>query len=80
MYGELTFMMDRRTHEIADNFHGRNQSVRENWNTEFSGVGKLYRSNGKLAIKLFENVYAKVMLPFDRMPECFEVIRVEITD
>jgi hypothetical protein len=80
MYGELTFMMDRGTHEIVDEFHGRNQSLREDKNTEFSAVGKLYRSNGKLAIKLFENVYAKVMLPFDRMPGCFEVIRVEITD
>jgi hypothetical protein len=30
-------------------------------------------------VTLFENAFAKIKIPYDRMPSCFEVRRVEIT-
>ena len=79
MYGEPTLLLNRRTRAVEDAYHGRNQSLREDRNTEFSAVGKLYPDGGKLAVKLFENVFAQVKIPYEKMPACLELHRVEIT-
>jgi hypothetical protein len=63
----------------VDAFHGRNKSLGEAKNTSFSAVGRLYLVRGKLKVTLFENVYAKVKIPFDVLPSCFEVKKVDIT-
>lgn len=76
MYGEWTVRL--REGRIEDSFHGRNSSLRRNANTSFSAVGHLYRAAGGAKVKLFENVYARHPLPYDQLPDCFEVIRIEI--
>jgi hypothetical protein len=77
MYGEYTLAIDKATKKIAgEPFYGRNQSLSEIKNTSFSAVGRLHPRTG---ITLFENAFAKIKLPYDQIPPCFEVRRVEIT-
>jgi hypothetical protein len=77
MYGEFTV---RITGETIDSFHGRNQSVAEAKNRSFSTLGRLSTSlvSGEMQVTLFENVFAKVPLPYDQLPRCFDVKRIEI--
>lgn len=72
-------MLDPESTKIVDHFHGRNRSLREDTNREFSAVGRLSPLRGKLEVTLFENAFAKVKLPFDSLPPCFDLKRVEIT-
>jgi len=79
MYGAYTVVLDRESMKAVDHFHGRNKSLGEAKNTSFSAVGRLYPVHGKLEVTLFENAFAKVKLPFDVLPSCFDVKRVSIT-
>ena len=79
MYGAYTLLLDREKMKVVDSFHGRNQSLGVAKNTSFSAVGRLYPVRGKLEVTLFENAFARVKLPFDALPSCFEVKRVNIT-
>jgi len=79
MYGEYTVVFDRETQEKVDEYHGRKHSVAPERNTSFSAVGRLMPVRGKMTVTLFENAFAKVKIPFDSLPACFEVKRVEIT-
>jgi hypothetical protein len=79
MYGAYTVAIDRESMKAVDYFHGRNKSLGEAKNTSFSALGLLYPVHGKLEVKLFENAFAKVKLPFDALPPCFDVKRVQIT-
>ena len=77
MYGEYTLTIDKKsTKAVGEPFYGRNQSLSEIRNTSFSAVGRLHP---KIGITLFENAFAKIKIPYDKMPECFDVRRVEIT-
>lgn len=77
MYGEYTLLIDKITkNTVGEPFYGRNQSLSEIKNTSFSAVGRLHPKAG---ITLFENAFAKVKIPYDKLPSCFEVKRVEIT-
>src|SRR5260370_32836442 len=60
IYGEYTWALDRSTGAIVDAFHGRNQSMREGSNTEFSAIGRLKQDSGKMAVTFFENVFSQV--------------------
>ena len=76
MYGELTVrLVNGRAH---DSFHGRNAKLRHDTNTSFSGVGHLRRTADCAEVKVFENIYAEHALPFELMPPCFEVVRIEV--
>ena len=76
MYGELTVsLVNGRVH---DSYHGRNAKLRNDENTYFSGVGHLQRLSKGASVKVFENVFAERPLPFDAMPGCIEVVRVEV--
>jgi hypothetical protein len=79
MYGAYTVLLDRENMKLIDSFHGRNRAFGEEKNTSFSAVGRLYPDRGNLKVTLFENVYAKVKLPFDALPACFDVKRVTIS-
>lgn len=80
MYGELTLLISKRTGQVeGEPFYGRNQSVSALKNTSFSAVGRLAPISGKMTVTLFENAFAKVRLPYEQLPPCFEVKRVEIT-
>jgi hypothetical protein len=79
MYGEYTIAIDRESMKAVDYYHGGNKSLGEAKNTSFSAVGRLYSVRGRLKVKLFENAFAKVKLPFDALPSCFDVKRVNIS-
>jgi hypothetical protein len=76
MYGERTLLLDPGTGSTVDAFHGQNQSMREAWNTEFGAIGRLSRGSERMIVTLFENVFAQVKVPFEKLPTCFDVIRV----
>ncbi len=80
MYGQYTLLLDRNTLKAVDSFQGRNQSLGVAKNTSFSAVGRLYPVRGRLEVKIFENAFAKVKIPFDVLPPCFEVKRVNISN
>ena len=76
MYGELTVRLIKGHSDGS--FHGRNAKLRQGVNTSFSGVGHLRRIRGGADVTVFENVYADFPLPFDVLPSCIEVMRVEV--
>ena len=80
MYGELTMLIDRQADTSSEFFHGRKSGLQENKNTSFSAVGHLCDRNGKTTVTLWENAFAKIPLPFDQIPLCFTVQRVEINN
>lgn len=78
MYGEYTLLLDKNTKTIVYAFQGRNQSLAEKKNTSFSAVGRLSPYTGKIAVTLFENVFSKVKIPYEKLPSCFDLIRVNV--
>jgi hypothetical protein len=76
MYGEWTVRL--RNGRIAESFHGRNAKLRHNANTSFSAVGHLCRTEAGARIKIFENAFARHSLPYEEVPGCFDVVRVEV--
>ena len=78
MDGEYTVLLDKTTGTISEVFNGRKQSFQECKNTSFSAVGRLSDCAGQLRVTLFENVFAKVQLPFEVMPACFDVRRIQL--
>jgi hypothetical protein len=79
MYGEYTVLLNKNTQQTSDWFNGKNQSLQERKNTSFSAVGRLSDRAGKTTVTLFENVFAKVKVPFDQLPPCFHVRRAEVS-
>ncbi len=79
MYGEYSILLNRNTRETSEWFNGMNQSFQEDKNTSFSAVGRLCDRAGKTTVTLFENVFAKVKVPYEQLPPCFEVRRVEVS-
>jgi hypothetical protein len=79
MYGELTKLIDLRAQETSEFFHGKNNEMQESKNTSFSAVGHLCNRGGTTTVTLWENAYAKVGIPFERLPLCFAVRRIEIS-
>lgn len=73
MYGELTARLTNG--RTMDSFHGRNAKIRHDANTSFSGVGHLKRVRDGAEVRVFENVYATHLLPFQLLPACIEVVR-----
>lgn len=80
MYGDYTLVFNKSTGKITDSFYGQNQSLSETKNTSFSAVGRLSPYFGKMKVTLFENVFSKVKIQYDRLPVCFDVIRVQIAN
>ena len=79
MYGEYTLAVNKVSGQITDAYHGKNQSLREDTNTSFSAVGRLYTRENLPKILIFENVFTKSKIPYDKLPCCFEVRRFAIT-
>lgn len=78
MYGELTVRVHRQSLQRTSASRGRNSTLREGFNTSFSGVGHLRRTTTGGEIVIYENVYAANPLPFSLLPASLEVVRVEI--
>ncbi len=79
MYGEYTVLVSHRTGRASEPFHGKNQSLQESKNTSFSAVGRLKDSTKDVSVTLFENVFALIPLPSERIPSCFDVRQVRLS-
>lgn len=75
MYGEHTVRIEVNSRKITDSYSGRNKSFMESKNTSFSAVGRLFRHprSDNIEVTLFENIFAKIPLPYERLPLYFEV-------
>jgi hypothetical protein len=78
MYGAYTLRISITEGTVVDSFHGSHKSVTEEMNTSFSAVGRLAPEFGKLVATVFENTFATVPLPFDSLPSCFDIRRVQV--
>lgn len=79
MYGEPTVALSVESGRILDSFHGRNKSFREDKNHSFSAVGYLRgEPTGTIAVHLYENIYARVPLPYASFPPCITFNRIEL--
>jgi len=87
MYGEYTLLLKKDSRTIVDSFQGRNRSLAENHSTSFSAVGRLSpelgppaANVGKITVTLFENVFSKVKIPYEKLPPCFDVKRINLSE
>ena len=80
MYGEFTIMIEKNTRQSSEMFHGNNQLLQERKNTSFSSVGRLCDRDRRHHRDLVrKRVFKSRKLPYDRLPPCFEVRRVEVS-
>lgn len=79
MYGAYTILVNRETRAASDWFNGKDQMLQETKNTSFSAVAHLCDRGGKTTVTLYENVFAEVKIPYDRLPPCFDVPRIEVS-
>jgi len=78
MYGTYTVVIDEETGAASDWFNGEDRKFDESQNTWFSAVGHLCDRGGKTTVTLYENVFAKVKIPYGELPACFDVSRIEV--
>jgi hypothetical protein len=79
MYGEITlrFAIDKGT--FASAFHGKNARLMRDKNRSFSSIGHLKKiASAATEITFYENIYARIQMPFAQMPTCFEIMRIEL--
>jgi hypothetical protein len=79
MYGEYTILLNKQTRAASEMFNGRDQMLQKQKNTSFSAVGHLCDRGGITTVTLFENVFAAVKVPYDQLPRCFNVPRIELS-
>jgi hypothetical protein len=79
MYGAYTILINRETRTASDLFNGKDQMLQESKNTSFSAVGHLCDRGGKTTVTLYENVFAKVKVPYIQLPACFDVRRIDVS-
>ena len=79
MYGAPTILVNPETLSTSEAFNGKDQMLQSGKNTSFSAVGHLCDRGGNATVMLFENVFARIKIAFDRLPSCFEVQRVEVS-
>ena len=78
MYGAPTILLNKQTMKASELFNGKDQMFQEQKNTSFSAVGHLCDRGGITTVTVFENVFAKVKIPYDRLSPCFNVPRIEV--
>ena len=79
MYGAYTILINRENRTASDWFNGKDQMLQESKNTSFSAVGHLCDRGGKTTVTLYENVFAKVKVPYGQLPACFDVGRIDVS-
>ncbi len=79
MYGAYTILMNRESRATSDLFNGKDRMLQESKNTSFSAVGHLCGRVGKTTVTLYENVFAKVKVPYSQLPTCFDVRRIDVS-
>jgi hypothetical protein len=80
MYGAYTVVVDVESRTATDWFNGKDRLLQERKNTSFSAVGHLADRAGSTTVTLYENVFAKVNLPYDQLPACFDPRRVDMAN
>jgi hypothetical protein len=78
MYGAYTVLINRENRTASDWFNGKDRMLQESKNTSFSAVGHLCDRAGKTTVSLYENVFAKVKVPYSQLPACFDVRRIDV--
>jgi hypothetical protein len=79
MYGAYTILLNRETRAASDWFNGKDQMLQESKNTSFSAVGHLRDRGGKTSVTPYENVFAKIKIPYNQLPACFDVPHIEVS-
>jgi hypothetical protein len=79
MYGAYTILINRENGTASDWLNGKDQMLQECKNTSFGAVGHLRDRDGKTTVTLYENVFAKVKVPYSQLPACFEVRRIDVS-
>ncbi len=79
MYGAYTILLNRETGAASDRFNGKDRMLQESKNTSFSAIGHLCDRGGKTTVTLYENVFAKVKIPYSQLPACFDVPHIEVS-
>ena len=79
MYGAYTVIVNREAKARSAIFHGKDQMLQRNKNSSFSAIGHLADRYKKTTVILYENVFAKVKAPYEELPACFDVRRIEIS-
>jgi len=64
MYGVYTIIINRETKTASDWFNGKGQMLRESKKTSFSAVGHLCDRGGTTMVTPYENVFAKIKVPY----------------
>ena len=79
MYGAYTILLRPQTGVASETFNGEGQMLQEEKNTSFSAVGHLCDRGRLVTVTLFENLYAKVPIPYEHLPVCFNVHRARLS-
>jgi hypothetical protein len=79
MYGAYTILINRENRTASDWFNGKDQMLQESKNTSFSAVGHLCDRDGRTTVTLYENVFARVKVPYGQLPACFDVRRIDVS-
>ncbi len=79
MYGAYTVLLNSESRAASDWFNGKDQMLQESKNTSFSAVGHLCDCGGKATVTLYENIFAKIKIPYGQLPACFDVPRIEVS-
>jgi len=79
MYGAPSIRLNTQTGAASEMFNGKDQMLQPQKNTSFSAVGHICDRGGTITVTLFENVFAKAKIPFDQLPPCFEVPKIEVS-
>lgn len=85
MYGAPTILLNKQAMKASEVFKGKDQcfqlqkNTQQGKNTSFSAVGHLCDRGGTTTVTLFENIFAKVKLPLDQLPPCFDVPKIEVS-
>ena len=79
MYGAYTVLINRETANASDWFNGKDRMLQESKNTSFSAVGHLRDCGGKTTVILYENIFAKVKVPYSELSACFDVRRIDLS-
>lgn len=78
MYGEMNLQIDVQTGTVSQPFHGQNRPLQAYKNTSFSAVGRLEQTETGASVHLFENVFAKNKIDFEKLPTCLTWNKIAI--
>jgi hypothetical protein len=79
MYGTYTIRINTETRTASDWFNGEDQMLGEGEKTSFSALGHLCDRGGKTTVTLYANVFARVKIPCNQLPACFNVPRIDVS-